>query len=139
MGIILYGIRVYMEGEKYKSRKAASTALLAFSIRNMKNHNTVSEMLKPADSTIPWGNHFTFSSVSIPKLMAESTSYSDLKNFVLQVQKATKKKKNSAAVYLTASFIDSVRKCRGPEVRSSILLSFLIKCIMCTYLVYFSS
>ncbi|WOH00011.1 hypothetical protein DCAR_0519367 [Daucus carota subsp. sativus] len=136
MGIILYGIRVYMRGEKHESMKAAATAMLLFNTRSVEGgYNSVSEMLK-RDSAMPWGNQITATHVNIPKLMAKTNSYSELEEFVLKIHESTQRKKNSSAIFLTGLFIDGVRKFKGSEAaarfihsdirKSSLVLSNLI-------------
>lgn len=136
MGIILYGIRVYMRGEKHESMKAATTAMLLFNTRDAKGgYNSVSDMVK-RDSTMPWGNQITATHIHIPELTTNSNSCSDIENFVLKVNEATQSKKNSSAIYLTGLFIDAVRNFKGPEAaarfihsdikKSSLVLSNLI-------------
>ena len=116
MGIILYGIRVYMRGEKHESMKAAATAMLLFNTRSVEGgYNSVSEMLK-RDSAMPWGNQITATHVNIPKLMAKTNSYSELEEFVLKIHESTQRKKNSSAIFLPGLFIDGVRKFKGSEV-----------------------
>ncbi|KAL8147575.1 hypothetical protein AgCh_005046 [Apium graveolens] len=118
MGTILYGIRVYMKGEKHESAKAASTAMLLFNTRDAEGgYNSVSEMVK-RDSAMPWGNQITATHVHVPQL----TTNSNIQNFVLKIHEETQSKKNSSAIYLTALFIDGVRKFKGSEVRSYIFI-----------------
>ncbi|KAL8147574.1 hypothetical protein AgCh_005046 [Apium graveolens] len=123
MGTILYGIRVYMKGEKHESAKAASTAMLLFNTRDAEGgYNSVSEMVK-RDSAMPWGNQITATHVHVPQL----TTNSNIQNFVLKIHEETQSKKNSSAIYLTALFIDGVRKFKGSEAAARFIHSDIRK------------
>ena len=123
-GAILFGIRKYMEGESYESRKANSTALVLLNTRSLGGYQSVSEMIKP-DAKMPWGNHFAFLHVPIPKLLnGPHANSSNPIDFVLNVHKMVKKKRNSAAVHLTGRLLETLRKFRGPEVSFVYLFCF---------------
>lgn len=114
-----------MKDEKYESMKAASTAMLVFNTRDVKEgYKSVSEMVK-RDSAMPWGNHIALTHVHIPGLTTDSNSDSDIQNFILKVHEETQSKKNSWANYLSGLFIDGVGKFKGPEVRSYIFIQRL--------------
>ncbi|KAM7498100.1 hypothetical protein LguiA_022514 [Lonicera macranthoides] len=114
-GAVLFGIRKYMEGESYESRKANSTALVLLNTRPHGGYQSVSEMIKP-NAKMPWGNHFAFLQVPIPKLLnCPHENSSNPIDFVFNVHKMVKKKRNSAAVHLTGRLLETLRKFRGPE------------------------
>lgn len=102
------------DSQEPSAGKAKSTALVLLNTRAIGGYKSVSEMLKP-NAEMPWGNHFAFLPVPLPKL----TDY-ELQNplkFVKNAHKTIKRQRNSAAVYLTGQFLDLTRKIRGPEVR----------------------
>lgn len=113
-GIITLGTRLYMQKINKGSEKSKSTALVLLNTRAIAGYKSVDEMVKPKSNT-PWGNHFAFMQVSIPKLI-ESELQNPL-NFVKKAHRLIKRQKNSAAVYLTGQLLSLVRKVRGHEVR----------------------
>jgi hypothetical protein len=70
-------------------------------------------MVKPKAES-PWGNHFAFLHVQLPELVA-STELNPIE-FVRKAQQIIKRKRSSLAVYLTAAFIEIVKKLKGHEV-----------------------
>lgn len=112
---------MYMEEESYESRHAKSSALVVFNTRNIGSYKSINDMVKPADSKMLWGNQFTLSHLTIPKLNTVMDPWIHPLHFIMDVHKAIKRKKNSAAVYITAALIEKVRKFKGPEVRLSFL------------------
>ncbi|KAM7498101.1 hypothetical protein LguiA_022515 [Lonicera macranthoides] len=122
-GVVLFGIRKYMEGESYESRKANSTALVLINTRSLGGYKSVSEMIKP-NAKMPWGNHFAFLHVPIPKLLnGPHDNSSNPIDFVFNVHKMVKKKRNSAAVHLTGRLLETLRKFRGPEASAKYIYS----------------
>ncbi|KAM7498104.1 hypothetical protein LguiA_022518 [Lonicera macranthoides] len=115
IGVIFFGCRLYMEETSYESRKAHSTALVLLNTRNISGYKSVSEMTKPK-SDMPWGNNFAFLNLSIPKLSDQKSS--NPLEFIYKAHKLIKRKRNSAAVYLTGRLLEALRKFRGPEVAS---------------------
>uniref|UniRef100_A0A6N2KVW3 O-acyltransferase WSD1 C-terminal domain-containing protein n=1 Tax=Salix viminalis TaxID=40686 RepID=A0A6N2KVW3_SALVM len=61
-------------------------------------------MVKPKAES-PWGNHFAFLHVQLPELVASTE----------KAQQIIKRKRSSLAVYLTAAFIEIVKKLKGHE------------------------
>lgn len=110
------GTRLYMEDTKHELRNAKSTALVLLNTRNIGGYKSLDQMAvaKSDDEHTVWGNQFGFLHVSIPELKAESAR--DPLEFVFKAQQIIQRKKNSAAVYLTGSLLEAVRKYRGPEV-----------------------
>ncbi|XP_058218752.1 wax ester synthase/diacylglycerol acyltransferase 4-like [Rhododendron vialii] len=113
-GIIFYGTRLYMQetGQDH-STKSNSTALVLLNTRNISGYKSVEEMVKP-DPNTKWGNQFGFIHVSIPELMKAADEIYPIK-FVFEAQEIIKRKKNSAAVFLTGKLLETLRKYRGPE------------------------
>ncbi|CAN1219183.1 Wax ester synthase/diacylglycerol acyltransferase 11 [Linum perenne] len=102
-GAIFMGVRNYMETVEPGSG----------------SYNSIKEMVEPsvAATKLPWGNHFTFLNVSVPKLHYDGTNKEvNPLEFVLKTHEMVKRKRNSMGVYLTAMYLQLVRKFRGPEV-----------------------
>ncbi|GMP54598.1 hypothetical protein CsSME_00019712 [Camellia sinensis var. sinensis] len=127
-GIIFLGTRLYMEETSHESGKASSTALVLFNTRAIGGYKSISEMVKP-NAEMPWGNRFTFLQVPIPKLAnagdAADESSSNPLRFVMKAHHLIKRKRNSAAVYLIGTMLDTLRKLRGPEATARYLHSTL--------------
>ncbi|KAJ6420427.1 hypothetical protein OIU84_027880 [Salix udensis] len=70
-------------------------------------------MLKP-DSKAPWGNHFAFLKIPIPKLGDAEATNNPLK-FVMNARKIIKRKRSSIGVFLTAKYLRLVARFRGPN------------------------
>jgi len=105
-----------MQAESQEQGNAASTALVVLNTRAVGvgyNYKTVSEMVKP-NAEMPWGNHFTFLQVAIPKL--SSLKSSNPTSFVIKTHRIIKRQRNSATVFVTAWLLEKLRKLRGPEV-----------------------
>ena len=115
-------MRLYMEETSYESRKAHSTALVLLNTRNNAGYKSVTEMTKP-NSDMPWGNNFAFLNVSIPKLNKQKSS--NPLEFIYKAHKLIKRKRNSAAVYLTGRLLEALRKFRGPEVCKNIFICMI--------------
>lgn len=96
------------------STKSNSTALVLLNTRNISGYKSVEEMVKP-DPNTKWGNQFGFIHVSIPELTRAADEIYPTK-FVFEAQEIIKRKKNSAAVFLTGKLLETLRKYRGPEV-----------------------
>lgn len=122
-GVILLGSRLYMEGESKNSSNLDTNALVLFNTRNLDGYKSVDEMVKPK-STMPWGNNFTFLHVPIPKLI--SAHLSDPLKFVYETQNTVKRRRNSAAIFLTGVMLEYLTKFRGPEVASKYIRNTLI-------------
>lgn len=112
-GVIFLGTRLYMKAIDPEKTNGNSSALVLLSTRAIRGYKTVKEMVEPNSKT-PWGNHFAFMHVSVPKL-TKAGSQNPLK-FVLEAQKIIRSKRNSAGVYLTGKLLETLRKYRGPEV-----------------------
>ncbi|KAM7277307.1 hypothetical protein ACFE04_019173 [Oxalis oulophora] len=109
-GAIFYGVRLYMKEMDPKSTKSKTTSLVLLNTRMLRNYITVEEMVQPKSKN-PWGNHFAFLSISVPKLSGKEPS--DPLSFVWKAQKIIKKKRNSLAVILTGKLLDLIRTTRG--------------------------
>uniref|UniRef100_A0A6N2KH54 Uncharacterized protein n=1 Tax=Salix viminalis TaxID=40686 RepID=A0A6N2KH54_SALVM len=99
-GTIFLGARMYMETVSQGSGSASSTSVVLFNTRMLGGYNSVQEMLKP-NSEAPWGNHFAFLKIPIPKLGDAEATNNPLK-FVINARKIIKRKRSSIGVYLTA-------------------------------------
>ncbi|KAI5652553.1 hypothetical protein M9H77_29740 [Catharanthus roseus] len=111
-GVIMYGTRLYMEAMNNEGRKAKVTALVLLNTRAIGGYKSVSEMLKP-NAEMPWGNHFAFLPISVPKLSALKSS--NPLRFLMDAHKLIKNKRNSAAVLLTGKLLEAMRKIKGSE------------------------
>ncbi|TQD75014.1 hypothetical protein C1H46_039454 [Malus baccata] len=112
-GMVFLGSRLYMQEMNQSSREAHSTALVLLSTRIMGNYTSIEEMVKP-DSKSPWGNHFAFLQVPIPKL----TEFSNALDFVWEAQKIIKKKRNSLAIHFTSELLKMLNRFGGHEAAS---------------------
>ncbi|XP_074378163.1 wax ester synthase/diacylglycerol acyltransferase 5-like [Apium graveolens] len=117
-GIILLGSRLYMEGETMNSSRTNSNALVLINTRNLGGYKSVSEMVNPKANKLLWGNQFAFIHVPLPTL--STTNLSTPVNFVYETHKIIKRKRNNAAVLLTANYIHNTMR------NSSITISNLI-------------
>ncbi|XP_058217793.1 wax ester synthase/diacylglycerol acyltransferase 4-like isoform X2 [Rhododendron vialii] len=137
-GIIFLGTRLYMQASSSSSShddlqqqqgNADATALVVLNTRGLGGYKTIGEMVKP-DSKMPWGNHFAFLHVSIPKLSCNNgVSSADESNsspisFVKNVHTIIKRKRNSAVVYLTGRMLEIMRKFRGHENVGITMMSY---------------
>lgn len=114
-GVILLGTRMYMGGEKKISSEANSNVLVLFNTRSMSGYKSVKEMVEPKAKT-PWGNHFAFVHVNIPKISSSHYLSLDPLHFVLQVHNDIDRKKNNASSFLSGLLLDKLRIFKGPEV-----------------------
>ncbi|XP_011001811.1 PREDICTED: O-acyltransferase WSD1-like isoform X1 [Populus euphratica] len=112
-GIIFLGARMYMETVSQGSGSACSTSLVLLNTRMHGGYKSIQEMVKP-DAESPWGNHFAFLNVRIPKLRDAEAKNNPLK-FILNARKIIKKKRTSFGVNLTAKYLQLVAKFRGPN------------------------
>ncbi|KAI3837198.1 hypothetical protein MKX03_010763 [Papaver bracteatum] len=124
VGVIFYGIRLYMETTSKGSGISRSTALVILNTRDIRTYQSVEEMRKP-ETKGPWGNNFGFIHVSIPD--AANVDTSDPLEFVFEAKKMITKKKNSLVVYLTGRLIELMRKLRGSEKTSKYIHDVIVK------------
>ncbi|CAI9089382.1 OLC1v1023947C1 [Oldenlandia corymbosa var. corymbosa] len=117
-GVIFLGTRLYMKEMDPEKTNASSSALVLLSTRAIRGYKTVKDMVEPSSKT-PWGNHFAFMHVSLPKLTKQEAS--NPLSFVLEAQKIIKSKRNSAGVLLTGKLLDALRKYSGPEVTAKFI------------------
>ncbi|KAI3878880.1 hypothetical protein MKW92_049265 [Papaver armeniacum] len=127
VGIVFYGIRLYMETASKGAGSARSTALVLLNTREITTYQSVEEMGK-SETKGPWGNNFGFIHVSIPD--ATNLDTSNPLEFVFEATKMLTKKKNSLVVYLTGKLIDLMRKLRGPEETSKYIRDVIWKSSM---------
>lgn len=112
-GIVIYGTRLYMEEVNKETCNGKCSALVLFNTRALGgSYKSVSDMIRP-NSDMPWGNHFTFLPISLPKL-TNNKSNNPL-YFVQKAHRIIDRKRNSASVWLTSKLLDLLRKLRGPE------------------------
>ncbi|KAI3887634.1 hypothetical protein MKW92_052724 [Papaver armeniacum] len=121
VGIIFYGIRLYMETTSKGSGNARSTALVILNTRNITAYQSVEEMGKPTTNG-PWGNNFAFVHVSVP-----DGGDSGPLEYVFKAKKMMTKMKNSLVVYVTGRLLELMRKLRGPEGTSKYILDVISK------------
>lgn len=122
-GVIFLGTRLYMETTSQESKNSQSTALVLLNTRNIGGYTSVAEMVDAHQAEKQWGNQFGFLHVSVPEL--DGVEYSNPIEFVYKAQKIIKRKKNSAAVFLTGRLLEAVRKYRGPEATARYIHSTL--------------
>ncbi|XP_071716704.1 wax ester synthase/diacylglycerol acyltransferase 4-like [Rutidosis leptorrhynchoides] len=113
-GMIFLGTRLYMEETNDEAKNSNPTALVLFNTRSIGGYKSVDEMVQNQEAQKLWGNQFAFLHVPLPKLNQHEPSLNTLK-FVQETQNVIKRKKNSAAVYLIGTLLESVRKYKGPE------------------------
>lgn len=114
-GIVEYDTRLYMQEVNKESCNGKCTALVLFNTRALGGYKSVNDMIKP-NSDMPWGNHFTFLPVSLPKLTnLPHNPHTNPLAFVQKAHRMIHRKRNSASVWLTSKFLDFLRKLRGPE------------------------
>ncbi|KAI3958527.1 hypothetical protein MKW92_025903 [Papaver armeniacum] len=128
VGIIFYGIRLYMETASKDSGNARSTALVVLNTREITTYQSVKDMAKP-ETKGQWGNNFAFFHVSIPDSPNADTA--DPLEFVFEAKKMITKKKNSLGVYLTGKLLELMRKFRGPEETSKYIRNVFWKSSLC--------
>ncbi|CAN1160917.1 Wax ester synthase/diacylglycerol acyltransferase 11 [Linum perenne] len=123
-GAIFLGVRIYMEGVDPGSGFSANTTSLMLLNTRMINqgYKSVKDMVKPG-AEFPWGNHFAFLGISVPKLPenhklvgSDSSTRFDPLEFVLKTHETVKRKRTSLIVYFTAKYLQLLRTLRGPEV-----------------------
>ncbi|XP_058217783.1 wax ester synthase/diacylglycerol acyltransferase 7-like isoform X2 [Rhododendron vialii] len=124
MGVIFLGTRLYMQqssstkdDHNEQHGNTNTIALVVLNTRALGGYKIIEEMVK-TKSEMPWGNHFTFLHVSIPKLIGGATDDQANLNPLRIVKEAhciIKRKRNSAVVYLNAWMLAIWRKFRGPE------------------------
>ncbi|KAF9663130.1 hypothetical protein SADUNF_Sadunf17G0006400 [Salix dunnii] len=112
-GTIFLGARMCMETVSQGSGSARSTSFVVLNTRMLGGYKSVQEMLKP-DSEAPWGNHFAFLKIPIPKLGDAEAKNNPLK-FVMNARKIIKRKRSSIGAYLTAKYLLLVARFRGPN------------------------
>ncbi|XP_042753588.1 wax ester synthase/diacylglycerol acyltransferase 4-like isoform X1 [Lactuca sativa] len=113
-GIIFLGTRLYMDVTSEEAKNESSTALVLLNTRYINGFKSLNEMCQNQESKSLWGNKFAFLHISLPQLHQYDESLKPLK-FVQEIQSIIKRKRNSAAVYLTGMLLESMRKYRGPE------------------------
>ncbi|CAN1351339.1 Wax ester synthase/diacylglycerol acyltransferase 11 [Linum perenne] len=123
-GAIFLGVRIYMERVNPGSGfRADTTSLMLLNTRMInQGYKSVKDMVKPG-AEFPWGNHFAFLGVSVPKLHS-STRFDPLE-FVLKTHETVKRKRTSLIVYFTAKYLQLLRTLRGPEAVSKYLYDTL--------------
>ncbi|CAN1160916.1 Wax ester synthase/diacylglycerol acyltransferase 4 [Linum perenne] len=127
-GAIFLGVRTYMEGHDPGSEFTAdTTSLVLLNTRMTQGYTSVTEMVKPG-AEYPWGNHFAFLGVPVPKLsnhrkqvVSDSSTRFDPLEFVLKTHETVKRKRTSLSVYFTAKYLQLLRTLRGPKAVSKYL------------------
>ncbi|XP_011001806.1 PREDICTED: O-acyltransferase WSD1-like [Populus euphratica] len=127
-GAIFLGTRLYMqEMSKGSSDHSNCTALVMLNTRMFRSYQSIKEMVKPKAES-PWGNHFAFLHVQLPELVA-STELNPIE-FVRKAQQITKRKRSSLAVYLTAAFVEFMKKLKGHEVAAQYIHKTMVNASM---------
>ena len=96
------------------SGSANSSSLVLLNTRVFAGYKSIEEMVKP-NAELPWGNHFAFLTITLPKL--RDAGAEDPLQFVFKARQIIKRKRMSSfAVYLTAKYLQLVSKFRGAQV-----------------------
>ncbi|KAL8131353.1 hypothetical protein AgCh_007328 [Apium graveolens] len=122
-GVIFLGTRLYMDATSKESKNGVSTALVLLNTRNIGGYTSVAEMVDASAVEKQWGNQFGFLHVSVPELNGKECSNPN--QFVYNAQKIIRKKRDSAAVFLTGKLLETVRRFRGPEATAQYIRSTL--------------
>ncbi|CAI0548792.1 unnamed protein product [Linum tenue] len=131
-GTVFLGTRMYMKEMEPGSEDAETTSIVVLNTRMLRSYNSVHDMMMSKATESPWGNHFAFLHVGLPKLMVggatgnddnggrqESTMARRSLEFLKATQKVIQKKRSSVAVHLNGGLIQLYRKLRGSEAASS--------------------
>ncbi|TKY48877.1 O-acyltransferase WSD1 [Spatholobus suberectus] len=110
VGVILFGIQLYMGAMDRKSSK------MLFNTRKIRAYKSAKGMHDP-DSEAPWGNRFHFMHVPIPTL--SDTSYLNPLEFVFEASRNIKRKRNSLAVPLTGVLLCLLNQIKGPQAAAN--------------------
>ncbi|KAK2972608.1 hypothetical protein RJ640_029227 [Escallonia rubra] len=113
-----------MEATNHELKNANTTALVLLNTRNIAGYKSLNEMVNSRADEMQWGNKFGFLHVSIPEFDKADEPPNPL-NFVFKARKIIRRKRNSAAVYLTGRLLETVRTCRGPEATAQYIHSTL--------------
>ncbi|XP_039135416.1 O-acyltransferase WSD1-like [Dioscorea cayenensis subsp. rotundata] len=125
VGIIFYGINLYMEEVSPCHNACKMTALVLLNTRAIRSYKSVEEMRNP-NSKAKWGNYFAFLHIPMPKCDKKSKGDTvDPLDFVLRAKKIIELKRSSFGVYLSGALLEMVRKLTGPEVASRCMLKTL--------------
>ncbi|KAF9679238.1 hypothetical protein SADUNF_Sadunf07G0119100 [Salix dunnii] len=112
-GTIFLGTRLYMETLSPGSGSANSSSLVLLNTRVFAGYKSIEEMVKP-NAELPWGNHFAFLNITLPKL--RDAGAENPLQFVFKARQIIKRKRMSSfAVYLTAKYLQLVSKFRGAQ------------------------
>ncbi|KAF9679241.1 hypothetical protein SADUNF_Sadunf07G0119500 [Salix dunnii] len=112
-GTIFLGTRLYMETLSPGSGSANSSSLVLLNTRVFAGYKSIEEMVKP-NAELPWGNHFAFLTITLPKL--RDAGLENPLQFVFKARQIIKRKRMSSfAVFLTAKYLQLVSKFRGAQ------------------------
>ncbi|KAL9339983.1 hypothetical protein Peur_066202 [Populus x canadensis] len=103
-GTIFLGTRLYMETLLSPgSGNANSTSLVLLNTRMfVGSYKSIEEMVEP-NADLPWGNHFAFLNIPVPKLRDAAAAENPLQ-FVFKARRIVRRKRTSSfAVYLPAT------------------------------------
>ncbi|XP_039161624.1 O-acyltransferase WSD1 isoform X2 [Eucalyptus grandis] len=115
LGVIFLATRLYMQRVSTNSNLSTnSTALVLLNTRNLRDYKPVKDMVRP-NSESPWGNHFAFLHVPIPKVKPSDSQFSDPLKFVHKTHEVIKRKRSSFGVILTGKLLEIMQKCRNAE------------------------
>ncbi|CAI0549661.1 unnamed protein product [Linum tenue] len=120
-GAVFLGTRLYMHAVDPGSDGADTTALVLLNTRMLRSYNSIEEMVKQ-ETNSPWGNHFSFLHVTIPKLTTSTTATSNDSDDALEFVRA---KRHSLAVPLTAKLLHLYRKLKGSENVQTTIVSYM--------------
>lgn len=121
-GIIFYSLQLYLQAAGQGAESARVTALVLLNTRAIRTYQSLKDMTQ-SGSKAPWGNHFAFLHVSVPKRIDPEEA--NPLNSIRQAKTIIKAKRNSLGIFLTAGLLDLIRKIRGPEASSEYLYKTL--------------
>ncbi|KAL7587197.1 hypothetical protein Lser_V15G40516 [Lactuca serriola] len=113
-GMIFLGTRLYMDVTSEEEKNKRSTALVLLNTRYIDGFKSLNEMCQNQEAKSLWGNQFAFLHISLPQLHQCDESLKPIK-FVQEIHSIIKRKRNSAAVYLTGMLLEFIRKYIGVE------------------------
>ncbi|CAI0548689.1 unnamed protein product [Linum tenue] len=122
-GTVFLGTRMYMKEMEPGSEDAETTSIVVLNTRMLRSYNSVHDMMMSKATESPWGNHFAFLHVGLPKL--ESTMARRSLEFLKATQKVIQKKRSSVAVHLNGGLIQLYRKLRGSENLTVTMVSYM--------------
>ncbi|XP_043719693.1 wax ester synthase/diacylglycerol acyltransferase 4-like [Telopea speciosissima] len=121
IGLISYTIQLYTKRMTQQNPCGARVnALVILNMRMLRGYKRIEDMLK---SNNVWGNHCSFLNIPIP-----SFSYSENLcplNFIVKAKTQIKRKRNSAAIYVSGKILNLIKSVFGREAGTRFIHSTL--------------